>query len=323
MDIKSYFTPLIKWWWLVIVTALLATGTTYLVVRDQPLVYTAQTTLLIGKMISDPNPSSNEFWLNQQLASFYMDFSYREPVKEGTMKALGLTWLPDYVVQPLGNNQFLEIKVTDTDPQRAMMIAQELAAQLIDTTPGASITNDSTREKFAADQLEKTQEQIIETEDQIALKQSELGTLQSARDIEVARRDLQALQDKLTLLRTNYTNLLLNTKTTISNSLTIIEPAMLPSKPSGLNKFVLVIIAGLVGFTLGSGAAYLLEGLDDTIKQPKDVDRFLGYPVLGYLMNLGKKYKYSLYVAEHPRSFMAEAFRNFAPTSKLIGLMPI
>jgi succinoglycan biosynthesis transport protein ExoP len=310
MDIRSYFTPLLKWWWLILITVILAAGMSYMLVRNQPPVYTAQTTLLIGNTISQPNPSSNEFWLNQQLTSFYMDLSYREPVKDATMNALGLNWLPDYVVKPLGNNQFLVINVTDTDPNRAMLVAQELAKQLIETSPAAAVADDPSREQFAADQLVRTQAQIIETENQISLKQTELGTVQSARDIEVARRDLQALQDKLLLLRTNYANLLTNTKRTISNSLTIIEPASLPTKPSGLNKYLLVLVAGVAGLALGIGGSYLLEGLDDTIKKPKDVERLLGYPILGYLMNLGKRYKYSLYVAEHPRSFMAEAFRN-------------
>ena len=281
-----------------------------MLVRNQPPGFHCPDDAVIGNTISQPNPSSNEFWLNQQLTSFYMDLSYREPVKEATMNALGLTFLPKYVVKPLGNNQFLVINVTDTDPNRAMLVAQQLAVQLIKTSPAASIAEDPSREKFAADQMVKTQEQIIETENQISLKQTELGTLQSARDIAVAKNDLQALQEKLILLRTNYSNLLTNTKSTVSNSLTIIEPASLPTRPSGLNKYVLVLVAGFAGLALGVGGSYLLESLDDTIKKPKDVERLLGYPILGYLMNLGKKYKYSLYVAEHPRSFMAEAFRN-------------
>ena len=191
MDIRSYFTPLLKWWWLIAITAVLAAGTTYIVVRNQPPVFTAQTTLLIGKTITEPNPSSNEFWLNQQLTSFYIDLSYREPIKEAAMKELGLTWLPDYVVKPLGNNQFLEINVTDTDPQRAMLVAQALAAQLIKSSPGATLTGNPTQEKFAADQLVKTQEQIVETEQQIATKQGELGALQSAHELETAKQDLQ------------------------------------------------------------------------------------------------------------------------------------
>jgi hypothetical protein len=71
------------------------------------------------------------------------------------------------VVKPLGNNQFLVINVTDTDPNRAMLVAQELAKQLIETSPAAAVVDDPSREQFAADQLVRTQEQIIETENQI------------------------------------------------------------------------------------------------------------------------------------------------------------
>ncbi len=310
MDLRPYFQPLLKWWWLIFVAMLLAAGTTYMAVRNQPPVYTARTTLIIGQTITNPNPTSNELWLNQQLSSFYTDYAYREPITAAAMQNLGLTWLPKYVVKPQGNNQFLEINVTDTDPQRAMLVAQELARQLIKASPGATITGDPTREAFTDQQLVETQKQILETQKQIADKQLEFGSLESAKELAVARQDLQALQDKLTLLRTNYANLLNNSEHTASNILSVLEPAALPTKPSGLNKYLLVAVAAIAGLVLGVGGSYLLESLDDTIKRPKDVERLLGYPILGYLMNLSRREKYSLYVAEHPRSFMAEAFRN-------------
>ncbi len=259
MEIRSYIAPLFKWWWLILVATLLAAFTSFMVVRNQPPVYTAYTTLIIGKTISEPNPSSNEFWLNQQLTSFYMDLSYRDPIKDATMQALGITFLPDYVVKPLGNNQFLQINVTDTNPQRAKLVADTLAAQLIKSSPGATLSGNPTQDQFAADQLVKIQEQIVETQTQITEQQGSLGTLTSASELETARQVLRTLQDKLSLLRTNYTSLLANTKPVVTNSLEVIEPATVPVKPSGLNKYLIIMITSIAGLVLGSGASYLLE----------------------------------------------------------------
>lgn len=319
MEIRPYVAPLVKWWWLIVIATLLAALTSFLVVRNQPPVYTAYTTLIIGKTITDPNPSSNEFWLNQQLTSFYMDLSYRDPIKEAAMKELGIKFLPNYVVKPLGNNQFLQINVTDTNPLRAKLVADALAAQLIKASPGATMSGNPTQDQFTADQLTKTQAQIVQTEAQIAQKQNDLGSLQSAHELEAAKQDLQTLQDKLSLLRTNYASLLANSKPAVSNILEVIEPATVPVKPSGLSKYLIIAIASIAGLALGTGAAYLLEGLDDTLKSPKDVEKVLGLPTIGYLMDLGKRFAYTRYVEDHPRSTMAEAFRSIRTSLEIIG----
>ena len=292
------------------VSTLLAAFTCLAVVWNLPPVYTAHTTLIIGKTMTNPNPSNNDFWLNQQLANLYMDLANREPVQAAVAKALGLTSLPRYAVKPIGNNQFIDIDVTDADPQLAMKVAAELAHQLVLLSPGGTPVTSSSRDQFTADQIEKTQQQIMDTENQIAKKQAELDGIQSARDLETAKQDLKTLQDKLTILRTNYSNLLANTKSSAANTIEVFEPAILPTKPTGMSKVLLMAVAAVGGLALGIGAAYLIEGLDRTIKTPRDVQNSLGLPVIGYLMDLGKAYHHNLYVADHPRSMMAEAFRS-------------
>ena len=46
------------------------------------------------------------------------------------MAALGLAWLPEYTAKAVPNTPVVEISVTDTDPQRAQAVANELANQL-------------------------------------------------------------------------------------------------------------------------------------------------------------------------------------------------
>ncbi len=40
-------------------------------------------------------------------------------------------------------------------------------------------------------------------------------------------------------------------------------------------------IAGVLGLMLGMFLVFLLEYLDNTIKTPEDVERYLGLPVIG------------------------------------------
>ena len=137
MDIIVYLKPLIKWWWLLVIATLLAAGTSFAVTIRQPKMYQSQTLLMIGRTTSELNPTPGDFYLEQQLASYYADIANREVVRNGVMKALGMYWLPPYTAHPLPNTQLIEIDVTDAVPQRAQAVANELAHQLILQSPSS------------------------------------------------------------------------------------------------------------------------------------------------------------------------------------------
>ena len=59
------------------------------------------------------------------------------------------------------------------------------------------------------------------------------------------------------------------------------------------------------------GVAFLIEYLDDTLKTPEDINRDLGLPVIGMIGKMdGKQNGERVYVAENPRSPVAESYRT-------------
>ena len=114
MDILEFFAPLRRRWWLLILGTLVATLSSFVVLRRQPPVYQAQATVAIGRAIKSATLDYNEVYLGEQLANTYADIAKRRPVRKATMSALGLSWLPDYQVKTVPNTQLLEIVVTDT-----------------------------------------------------------------------------------------------------------------------------------------------------------------------------------------------------------------
>ena len=90
MELNKYIFPLRKWWWLVAASTLVAAIFSFLSILLQPPIYQAHTTLMIGTTINDPNPSSNELLLGQQLAAAYADLANREIVRNATKNALGM-----------------------------------------------------------------------------------------------------------------------------------------------------------------------------------------------------------------------------------------
>jgi polysaccharide biosynthesis transport protein len=308
MDLGNYFKPLLKWWWLLVTAVVIAALASFLATYSQPSIYSSRTTLMIGRTIEDPNPTSNQFFLAQQLATTYADIANREPVRNATMQALGITWLPSYSARALPNTQLIQIVVTDTDPRRAQIIANELANQLIQYSPTSINPEERDRQDFVNEQLDLLQQQIKDSLAKIEELQIKLPTLNSATEITNARNEINSLNAQQRDLQGNYANLLANTQQGALNILTVIEPANLSRSPVGPNKMMTIVLSSAVGLVLATAAAYLLEFLDDTIKNEEDVDRILNVPVIGYIAKMSKQGTIP-YIADQPRSPIAEAFR--------------
>jgi capsular exopolysaccharide synthesis family protein len=280
MELSVFFKPLKRWWWLVVAATLLAALSSCLYVRQQPAVYGASTTLMIGRVFEDPNPTGNELALGQQLAATYADLAQRQLVREKTMAALGLSSLPEYSAQPLPNVQLLEITVIDTDPHRAQAVANELANQLILQSPTTPKPEEQARQDFVNQQLASLQINILETDEEIAAKQAELENAFGALEIADLQNQIAALQTKLNVLQSNYAALLTNTKEGASNTIHVIEPAALPTVPSASGRVQTVLVASALALTLAAGTAYLLAYLDDTVRSTEDLAKYQGFASL-------------------------------------------
>jgi non-specific protein-tyrosine kinase len=319
MELGNYFRPLIKWWWLILAAGLVAAVSSFVGTSRQPLLYESSTTLVVGRAVYESNPNSGDFFLNQQLATFYADLAQREPVQRATRDALGMTWLPEYHVTALPNSLLIQIKVADTDPVRAQVVVNELANQLIKQTP----TNDPKgleRQKFIENQLSTFEADILKFQEEIDKKQAELGGLTSARQIADTQAEINDLEQKLSSLRSDYAALLASSNRGAGNTLTIIEPGDLPQEPVGRRTLVLVLLSTVIAAAVAAGAAYLIEYLDNTLKDAEEITRLLGLPVIGYIAEAGKGKELDAYVTSQPRSAIAEAFRSLRTDLEFSGV---
>jgi non-specific protein-tyrosine kinase len=310
MEITQYIQPLLKWWKLILLACILAGVSSYMLVSQQPPVYETHTTLVIGRAVYEPNPSYGELGIATQLATYYADIAQREVVKNATMEALNLKWLPDYFVQVVPNSQLIEIVVTDTDPQRAQVVANELANQLTKQTPTTQGLIEAEQQTFIDEQLALLETQIADTLDEIARMEEELGELNSARQIANTQSGIAALQQKLLTLQTNYATLLGSSTGKALNSLTVVEAAALPRRPVGPNSLMTIMLSIAIAFAISSGAAYLIEYLDDTFKTSEEITSVLGLPVLGHIAQIDKNSEAGVYVEKNPDSAIAEAYRS-------------
>lgn len=309
MELRQYFNTVRKWWWLIALSVLVATVSSFLATRQQPPIYSAKTTLMVGRTIENPNPTGNEVWLGQQLAQTYAEIAKRQMVQQATQEALGLTWLPQYTVSLVPNTQLLEVNVVDTSPERAQAVANELAQQLIDQSPSAPERAQQDRREFVNLQLQELEKNIDETKVRIDELKQQLASMFSARQIADTQTQITALEQKLTSYQGNYAQLLAFLEGGV-NTLTVVEPATLPTAPIGPNKAMTILLAAAIGLLLALGAAFLLDYLDDTLKNPDDIKTALDLSVLGAITSIeGESPDQKLVAAVQPKSPTAEAYR--------------
>lgn len=318
MELKRYLLPLVRWWWLLVAAMLIAAVASFIATLRQPQLYQSLTTLMIGQVIADPNPTSTEFNLSQQLAENYAEIANREPVRLATKQALGLEILPEYRATALPNGQFIEIMVTDTDPQRARAVANELANQMVLRSPTGDQTDEQERQAFVQTQLDNLQVQITDTEGEVQTLREALGEMDSARQIADTQAQINALEAKLSDLQGIYSDLLANTQSGAINTITIIEEASV--RPLSSNKALIILLSAGIGLSLAIAAAYLLDYLDDTVKSTDEVTELTNAPVLGYLSELDTENIGNLYTAENPRHPNVEEIRNLRTNLEFSGV---
>lgn len=139
---------------------------------------------------------------------------------------------------------------------------------------------------------------------------------------------LSQAQATLALYQQIYVNLLDNMESirlaSLQNTPNIvqIETAAYPNNPIRPKPVNNTMLAGAVGLMLAAGIVFLIEYLDDTLKTPDDIQRYLGLPVLGYIaeMKVSDKSAEVLYVAKEPRSPVTEAFRSLRTNLEFSGI---
>ncbi|MEA3376374.1 MAG: Wzz/FepE/Etk N-terminal domain-containing protein [Chloroflexota bacterium] len=310
MELEQYVSVLKRWWWLMVACVVVASGSSYYGTTRMPRIYQATTTLIVGQTMQQPDPSRQDLYISMDLAQTYAEMVKRRPVLQSAAEALGLAYVPsaeDVSTRQVAGTQLLEIGVRDTDAERARVLADEIANQLILRSPSGA--GDQERRSFVTEQLEDLQRKIETTEAEIEEEREKLEAANSARAIQQYDANINALEQKLSSYQSTYATMLTSAEGG-TNYLSVIEPATTPERPISPNVAETVLLAAAIGLTLAVGGAFLIEYLDDTVKSTEDVERVTGLPILGAISRIGgDTYAHKLVAAREPRSPVAEAYR--------------
>lgn len=158
------------------------------------------------------------------------------------------------------DSYLLEVSVSNQDSQLAVNIANTLSKEFI-----GSIT-------------ERNQEVMDRS---VVFLQEQMAAVRKELDAAATQSERDRLQGMLTLLSEGITKTQITRSFDLgSTSVVVVSPAMtaVQVKP---NKRLNMAVAFLLGLMASVALAFMLEFLDNTIKNPEDVARHLDLPVMG------------------------------------------
>ena len=267
MDIKQIINIFRRWLWLLIAGTILGGALGYYLSNRQTPVYQASTRFVILRA-AQTTYDYYSYVDSQQLIGTYAQLLTTENLLYQASQELGFPVMKGQAsAEQIGDTQFVQLTVRDTDPYKAAAIANGLVKVLIDQNDQLQSVRYDSAEMNLQDRIDNAQEQInlLETqiselsatavEDEIAKVQAEMDSVQgqineiknqlnqidplSTLEADIAQRGaLQARLDELTpiltLYQDFYTQLVVLGETDASQDLT---PTQLDQLKTTLNLY--------------------------------------------------------------------------------------
>jgi non-specific protein-tyrosine kinase len=317
VELRRYVVAILKWWWLLVLAAIIGAAIGYWGSKQQPQVYKASATIMVGQSIQATNLDTRDIQTSERLALTYASIARRQPVLQGVVDTLGLeygwTRLKSNVkVTPVADTQLLEITVEAGSPKEAQIIANEIARQLIRISPTSLDNSDNDEYRlFMQERLKDLQARI-----EVALSRRDAFAAAikyslSLERVQELRQEINTLESFILELEKSFAQLSSFAGGNKSpNDLAVVEPAQADPKPIRPLVHLNTLLAGIVGVMLALGTIFLVEYLDNTVKSPDDFSHLLGFPILGTVGRIeGKQYQDKIIVTQDPFSPASEAYR--------------
>ena len=310
-ELRKYFLLFLQWWWLIVLCTVLGGIAAFIVSKQTPPVYNASATLLINDSSDGAMSEYTALMTSGRLAQTYSEMLVDQPVLEQVIVQLALPISPGNLrkqvqVALVSNTQLIRLTVEDTDPARAVQIADAIANVFIAQIGALQASR-------YGETLDSMQAQVELLQSKIQARQVEIQALGNPvfvnEQTEIAR--LQALlaadQGAYTVLMQTYQSLRLYAMRSTSD-VVISKTARTSGAPIRPNTKQNTMLAAVVGAMVAVGVVFLIEYLDDTLKTPDDVREALGLDTLGAIGQL--KAGEEWVTLSHPLSPIVEAYRS-------------
>jgi polysaccharide biosynthesis transport protein len=218
--------------------------------------------------------------INQQQVDIIQSITYQNPYQsrlaelELELNALSAEYSPEHYKVRMIRAEIDKIK----EAMKSDIVKEAASQTLVKNPIRQSLLQDLitvTIDKSVLDAKRNAQEQISKDLDN-DLKKLPAVELQFAQ----LTRETESLLQVLKLLKTRFEEAKIK-RDSQDSDLKILEWAQLPSHAVSNVRFSKILMTLLLGFLIGIGCALLLEFLDQSIKEPQEIERMLELPLLG------------------------------------------
>ena len=335
INIMGYVLLVWHWAWLILLVGIIAGGVAYFVSSRQTPIYETSTSLLINDppaAISGGTVASSAIASGVNSAVTYSQMLANNKFLDQVIAALGwvcdpstsptptaqpdsgttaqsgaavtpqpTATIPSYCpfsrsmqklrgslsVSVLPNTQIINVSVTDTNPAIAVKIAGTIGEEFKKYIQGIQT------ERFA-----NSEDSVI----------TQIEGLKADRDkLDPKSVEWTQLNNQVTLAQNSLAAVQLS-KAQSSTNVIVIENPEMPTSPISPRTLLNVILAAIVGILLGTGGVFLVEYLDDSIKNPDEVRLRYHLPVLGLIATHTTTDNKPI-TLDQPRNPISEAFR--------------
>jgi capsular exopolysaccharide synthesis family protein len=144
------------------------------------------------------------------------------------------------------------------------------------------LKNMEKRSVLLAEQADNLQEQIRKAED------FSLQVAKATSKYDIVKTDAETKKRVFDLITKTMNEVQLGAEL-MNNNVSVLDSAMPPITPIKPRKRTNFMIGAMLGLALGLGAVFFLDYLDNTIRTPEDVERYLGLSVLGVIPKMAEQ----------------------------------
>jgi non-specific protein-tyrosine kinase len=320
-SILEYAQILWRWAWLIVLAAVIAGGVAYYITNRQPRVYQSSTLVMVNGASGSSIDTYSTLYLGQMLAGTYSNTMLTGPVLEAVSTKVGFTVHASQIkINTIQNTSLIKVTVTDGDPDKAALIANTLVSVFsnqvfTDQTSRYSDLKTSLEGEIASldKQIESVQEKLAAVVARLEAQSPTSASPEATQDPTdlLAQSQLESslaqLQQSRNYVVQTYQQVKLaeaqSTSTLIQKDPAV--PNYSPVQPQPLKSGLLAAIIGLMG---AAGIIFLISFLEDEIRDPQEITRKFGVPVLGIITS-HKINGNPIITQAQPRAPVSEAYR--------------
>lgn len=306
-----------RWWWLLILGPLIGGMVSYSVSARAEPVYSSRVVVQVNAPHADDGFDPRLVQASESLAMTYYQMLWARPVLDPVVASLSLPYGVDELgeritASTIRGTQLIEIRVADSDPQRAADIANAVAASFGRHIASRTVDSESPVRAVVDTQIAVNEQRIEEINQQIAdlAQGGEADSAAAGAPLDQLQETLGGLLQTQSDLRARKQAMDLDaaaaqSQVTIASAA---EPSATPDAPRPRMKMVFGAAFGM----LVSAAVVVVVGyLDKTVKAETDFATLVGAPVIGRVTSPARSEagQSRLFQLHQPESEMSEAIR--------------